>query len=70
MYQINVETLLKSGAHFGHPTSKWNPNFKKYIVAQKNGIVASIDLPFESGLCGYTVKNEHLYKLFAHQQNH
>ena len=28
----DVETLLKSGAHFGHPTSKWNPNFKKYIV--------------------------------------
>ena len=38
MYQINVENLLKSGAHFGHPTSKWNPNFKKYIVAKKNGI--------------------------------
>ena len=38
MYQINVETLLKSGAHFGHPTSKWNPDFKKYIVAKKNGI--------------------------------
>ena len=38
MYQIDVENLLKSGAHFGHPTSKWNPNFKKYIVAKKNGI--------------------------------
>ncbi|MAJ44077.1 MAG: 30S ribosomal protein S2 [Candidatus Marinimicrobia bacterium] len=38
MYQIDVENLLKSGAHFGHPTSKWNPKFKKYIVAKKNGI--------------------------------
>ena len=38
MYQIDVESLLKSGAHFGHPTSKWDPNFKKYIVAKKNGI--------------------------------
>ncbi len=38
MYQINVDNLLKSGAHFGHPTSKWNPSFKKYIVAKKNGI--------------------------------
>jgi small subunit ribosomal protein S2 len=38
MYQINVDSLLKSGAHFGHPASKWNPNFKKYIVAKKNGI--------------------------------
>ena len=38
MIQTNVENLLKTGAHFGHPTSKWNPNFKKYIVAKKNGI--------------------------------
>tara|TARA_B100001029_G_C15059291_1_gene456975 strand:+ start:389 stop:1186 length:798 start_codon:yes stop_codon:yes gene_type:complete len=38
MYQIDIENLLKSGAHFGHPTSKRNPNFKKYIVARKNGI--------------------------------
>ena len=38
MTQTNVENLLKTGAHFGHPTSKWNPNFKKYIVAKKNGI--------------------------------
>lgn len=38
MIQTKVENLLKTGAHFGHPTSKWNPNFKKYIVAKKNGI--------------------------------
>ena len=38
MYQLQVEQLLKAGAHFGHPTSKWNPNFKPYIATKKNGI--------------------------------
>ena len=28
---MNIEKLIKSGAHFGHPASKWNPNFKKFI---------------------------------------
>ena len=36
--KITVEQLLKSGAHFGHPTSKWNPNFLPYIATKKNGI--------------------------------
>ena len=38
MYQLQVEQLLKAGAHFGHPTSKWNPNFKPFIATKKNGI--------------------------------
>ena len=29
--QINTDTLLNVGAHFGHPSSKWNPNFEKFI---------------------------------------
>ena len=36
--KITVEQLLKSGAHFGHPTSKWDPNFLPYIATKKNGI--------------------------------
>ena len=36
--KITVEELLKSGAHFGHPTSKWDPNFLPYIATKKNGI--------------------------------
>ena len=36
--KLTVEQLLKSGAHFGHPTSKWNPNFLPYIATKKNGI--------------------------------
>ena len=38
MNEISKEDLKKSGVHFGHPTQKWNPAFKKYIVGQKNGI--------------------------------
>ena len=36
--QINTDTLLNVGAHFGHPSSKWNPNFEKFISSKKNGI--------------------------------
>jgi len=36
--QINTDMLLNVGAHFGHPSSKWNPNFEKFISSKKNGI--------------------------------
>ena len=35
---ITVEQLLSTGAHFGHPTSKWDPKFLPYIATKKNGI--------------------------------
>ena len=38
MSKIKFEDLLGTGAHFGHVTRKWNPNFKKFIAGQKNGI--------------------------------
>ncbi len=38
MVQLEKEYLLKAGVHFGHPTSRWNPNFKPYIAMKKNGI--------------------------------
>ena len=38
MNELSPELLIKSGVHFGHPTQKWNPNLKKYIAGQKNGI--------------------------------
>jgi small subunit ribosomal protein S2 len=34
----NVEELLKSGAHFGHLTRRWNPKMKEFIFMQRNGI--------------------------------
>jgi small subunit ribosomal protein S2 len=36
--KITVEQLLESGAHIGHPTSRWDPNFLPYIATKKNGI--------------------------------
>ncbi len=38
MAQINFEDLLGTGAHFGHVTRKWHPNYKKYILMEKNGV--------------------------------
>ena len=38
MSQLKIEQLIESGAHFGHPVSKWNPKFKKFIISKKNGI--------------------------------
>ena len=35
---ITIDELLKSGAHFGHVTSKTDPNFRDYVISQKNGI--------------------------------
>jgi len=38
MDKMNIEKLLESGAHYGHPVSKWNPQFKPFIATKKNGI--------------------------------
>ena len=38
MSDKNIQEFLSAGVHFGHPTSRWNPNFKKYIAMKKNGI--------------------------------
>ena len=38
MEKIKFEDLLGSGAHFGHVTRKWNPNYKPYILMEKNGV--------------------------------
>jgi small subunit ribosomal protein S2 len=34
----SIEDLLKSGAHFGHLTRRWNPKMKEFIFMQRNGI--------------------------------
>jgi len=34
----SVEELLKSGAHFGHLTRRWNPKMREFIFMQRNGI--------------------------------
>ncbi|MEX0593204.1 MAG: 30S ribosomal protein S2 [Balneolaceae bacterium] len=34
----SIQDLLKSGAHFGHLTRRWNPKMKEFIFMQRNGI--------------------------------
>ena len=38
MALIKFEDLLDTGAHFGHLTRKWHPNYKPYILMEKNGV--------------------------------
>lgn len=38
MAQIKFEDLHGTGAHFGHVTRKWHPEFKPYILMEKNGV--------------------------------
>lgn len=38
MRDISLLDLLKSGAHFGHTTSRWNPKMKPYIFTTRNNI--------------------------------
>ena len=38
MKEVSLLELLKSGAHFGHSTSRWNPKMKPYIFTTRSGI--------------------------------
>lgn len=38
MAEVKFEDLLATGAHFGHVTRKWHPNFNDFILTQKNGV--------------------------------
>lgn len=38
MKEITLPELLKSGAHFGHQTSRWNPKMSQYIFTVRNNI--------------------------------
>lgn len=38
MAKVTLENLLAAGAHFGHVTSNWDPNMRKFIFTQKNGV--------------------------------
>ncbi|MFB0517428.1 MAG: 30S ribosomal protein S2 [Candidatus Neomarinimicrobiota bacterium] len=35
---VTVENLISTGAHFGHLTRRWHPNYKPYVYMEKNGI--------------------------------
>ncbi len=38
MVKVKFEDLLGTGAHFGHVTRKWHPNYKPFILMEKNGV--------------------------------
>ena len=38
MALIKFEDLIDTGAHFGHVTRKWHPNYKPYVLTEKNGV--------------------------------
>lgn len=38
MSYISMKQLLEAGVHFGHETKRWNPKFKRFIFAERNGI--------------------------------
>jgi small subunit ribosomal protein S2 len=38
MKDISLLELLRSGAHFGHKTARWNPKMKPYIFTVRNDI--------------------------------
>lgn len=38
MKDVSLLELLKSGAHFGHKTSRWNPKMKPFIFTIRNDI--------------------------------
>lgn len=42
--EISLRSLLEAGVHFGHQTSRWNPQMTKYIYGTRNGIHV-INLP-------------------------
>lgn len=37
-HYVEIEQLLKSGAHFGHLTRRWNPSMEDFIFNERNGI--------------------------------
>ncbi len=38
MSQTELKELLEAGVHFGHQTRRWNPNMRRYIFGELDGI--------------------------------
>ena len=63
MSQVKFEDLLSTGAHFGHITRKWNPNYKKYILSEKNGLSLYVPSGFAHSYLTLDKDNIVYYKL-------
>ena len=38
MPEVTMKDLLEAGVHFGHQTRRWNPQMKRFIFMERNGI--------------------------------
>jgi len=38
MAEVGIKELLEAGVHFGHQTRRWNPNMRRYIFGELDGI--------------------------------
>ena len=38
MAQVSLRELLEAGVHFGHQTRRWNPNMRRFIFGELDGI--------------------------------
>ena len=38
MAEAGLKELLEAGVHFGHQTRRWNPNMRRYIFGELDGI--------------------------------
>jgi len=36
--EASIQVLLDAGAHFGHQTRRWNPQMKRFIFGERNGV--------------------------------
>ena len=38
MAEPGIKELLEAGVHFGHQTRRWNPNMRRFIFGERDGI--------------------------------
>ncbi|MFZ9669694.1 MAG: 30S ribosomal protein S2 [Solirubrobacterales bacterium] len=38
MSNVGVQDLLEAGVHFGHQTSRWNPNMRRFLAGEIDGV--------------------------------
>jgi len=38
MAEVGIKELLQAGVHFGHQTRRWNPNMRRFIFGERDGI--------------------------------
>ena len=37
--ELDYESMLESGVHFGHQTKRWNPKFGPYLYKQRMSLL-------------------------------